>query len=532
MSFWSKFPILRLALCFAAGIILANIYDTNLLLAYSILVATLLAYVVLLFIFSTRYYHKINVYIGLLACTNVCTAGYIQYANTDNSQDDLQKFVDVEAYRCISKENMHDRERSKSVLVQVTHVYRENLWIASDLTKIHLYIPKTDSISINYGDVLLVRGAPKPIVGPKRERDFDFRKFAKVSQIYYHSYARDNTINIVGNEGNRFYKFIYKLLSYSKGVLNSFIHDKAAYAVVCALLLGDKDAVDYNIRRAYTESGTMHVLAVSGLHVGVLYILLMWVISILHLGRKASLLGDILSIIALWFYAAITGFSASVLRATAMFSIVSVSKLIGRQSNIYNTLGISAIILLLVDPRMLFNVGFQLSYLAVLGIAYLTNKIYCILKFNNRALDKLWMLTSISFAAQMITMPLSLYYFGQLPTYFIIANWVVVPMATLILYLGLALLIVGEWAWLATKIAYILESIVIFLNSYLEYLQQLPYNLVEDIYASNIIAMLMYASMIAGLVFIYSKKYLWLVTILLLVIAQLGWWVIFNVSSG
>lgn len=526
MSFWSKFPILRLALFFAAGIILAHIYGTNIWLAYSMLVITLLLYIVFLFYLDARYYHKLNAYIGILACINMCIAGYINYANTDKRENDAQKFDGVEAYRCISKEDMHNKEKVKSVLVYVTHVYKENLWVACTHPKAHLYISKTSSITINYGDILLVQGTLKFIEKRKQKEGLDFHNLAKISQVYYQSYVTNNTISIVGNDGNKFYRLIYKLLRYSKEILNKFIQDKSAYAIVCALLLGDKDALDSNLRQIYTESGTMHVLAVSGLHVGVLYILLMWFISFLKLGIKANLVGEVLSIFVLWFYAACTGFSASVLRATTMFSIVGMSKLINRHTNIYNSLGVSALILLLVNPRLLFNLGFQLSYLAVFGIAYLTDKVYGVVKLKNIFLDKLWLLTSVSLSAQIATIPLTLHYFGQFPTYFIVANWVVVPLSALILYLGMALLITGKWAWLATKIGYFLKLVVVSLNKYLTSLQQLPYNLIGDIYTTTLLTVIMYANIIVGLIFLYNRNYLWLLITLLLFIIQLTWWVI------
>jgi competence protein ComEC len=252
----------------------------------------------------------------------------------------------------------------------------------------------------------------------------------------------------------------------------------------------------------------MHILAVSGLHVGILY----WLFSILLYRhkkiRQKGWLNSVLILLGLWIYAGITGFSPSVLRATLMFSFIVMATLLGKSSNIYNTLAVSAFVLLLGSPLLVFSVSFQLSYLAVLGIVYMQPKIYRWLTFNNFILRQLWMWTSVYLAAQLATTPISLYYFHQFPTYFIIANWIVVPAAFLIFTLGLGLLLTGWSSSLSACIGWILEQLTWLVNQFVAWMNNLTYSVITSIYISIQDLLLWYGVILFGLLFLAIKKVL------------------------
>jgi competence protein ComEC len=181
-------------------------------------------------------------------------------------------------------------------------------------------------------------------------------------------------------------------------------------------------------------------------------------------------------------------------------------------------LAASAFLLLFWNPIVLFSVGFQLSYLAVLGIVYLQPRIYRALVFGNWVLDKLWLFASISLGAQIATAPLSVYYFHQFPTYFVLANWIVVPAASIILCLGLAVLAANFWASLSICIAWLLEKTVLGVNTFVKGIENLPYSFVESIYLRASETLLWYVLLILCLIFLHTKRIRYLIAMSLLAI--------------
>ena len=178
-----------------------------------------------------------------------------------------------------------------------------------------------------------------------------------------------------------------------------------------ALVVGDKSELEVELKQGFSIAGAMHVLAVSGLHVGIIYKVLEFLFNLLFRNKKYQRLQAIIILIVLWSYAFITGLSPSVLRAVWMFSFIVIANLKLSHPNVYNTLAASAFFILVMNPNYLFHVGFQLSYIAVLGIVSIYPLLYRLLKSNNRFLNAVWGLTVVSIAAQISTFPIALYYF-------------------------------------------------------------------------------------------------------------------------
>jgi len=176
-------------------------------------------------------------------------------------------------------------------------------------------------------------------------------------------------------------------------------------------------------------AGAMHILCVSGLHVGIIYLVISFFLGFLNNTRFNNILKAILLLLTVWAYAIITGLSPSVQRASLMLSVFIIGNLLNRARDTYNTLAISALILLIIDPYLLFNVGFQLSYAAVIGIVTFHQPIYKLLYFKNTIIDKIWSITVLSFAAQMATFPIATYYFHFFPPWFWLTNLFTFPLS-------------------------------------------------------------------------------------------------------
>jgi competence protein ComEC len=203
-----------------------------------------------------------------------------------------------------------------------------------------------------------------------------------------------------------------------------------------ALLLGIKDDLDDSVSDAYSTSGTLHVLAVSGLHVALIFAILGKILHGLYSVRFGSITALSIQIGATWFYAVLSGFSPSIIRAAVMLSLISIGKNMKRRPSSGNMLLASAFFILIADPDSLFDLGFQLSYLAVTGIIYLAEPIENLILVKYRLLSLLWESASVTIAAQLFTTPLILYHFGRFPIYFLLANLTIVPWSSLILYAG------------------------------------------------------------------------------------------------
>ena len=237
----------------------------------------------------------------------------------------------------------------------------------------------------------------------------------------------------------------------------------------------------FEVKQAYATAGAMHVLAVSGLHVGIIFLILNTLLSIFDTSKKGRVVKAIILLIGLWSYALITGLSPSVLRAATMFSFVIMGTVLNRKSSIYNTLAASAFFLLLINPKLLFEVGFQLSYIAVIGIVYLQPLIYKRIYTRWWLLDKIWAITAVSIAAQIATLPLILYYFNQFPVYFMLSNLIVIPSAVVILSLGILLFITSPIPPISESVGWVLNKFIEGLNFGIKEIEVLPNALIEGL---------------------------------------------------
>ena len=245
-------------------------------------------------------------------------------------------------------------------------------------------------------------------------------------------------------------------------------------AVVNALLLGDKRELDPELRQGYANTGAMHILAVSGMHVGIIYLFLEFLLSFLKKWRHGIRIQSVILLLMIWLYALITGLSPSVFRAAIMISFIIVARATHRYTQMFNTLALSMLFILLFNPALLYGVGFQLSYLAVLGIMVLYKPIKRVIPVTNWAGDKLWSLAAVSLAAQTGTFPLVLHVFQQFPNYFLLTNLLIAPLASLIMYTGIGVLAGSFVPWIFEGVSWLLNLLVWILNQVIHFIDQLP----------------------------------------------------------
>jgi competence protein ComEC len=342
---------------------------------------------------------------------------------------------------------------------------------------------------------------------PQNPSEFNYKLFLSFHNIYQQAYIpSENWKLLQRDQGNPVLSASYSLREY---LLNIFRENGLAgdeYAVGSALVLGYTDKLDQDLISAYASSGALHVLSVSGLHVGIIYLVANFRLLFLDKIKFSKPIKIFLLLFIVWFYSILTGMSPSVLRSAAMFSLIIIAKGWKYDTNIFNTLAVSCFALLLWNPYLIMEVGFQLSYLAVLGIVAVQPWLYEKWQPKNWLLNHIWVLTSVSIAAQVVTFPLGLLYFHQFPNYFLVSNLIVIPISTIILLYGLFVLAVGKIAVVGTFCTKIFSWIVWLLNESVRLTEKTPGSLLEGISISILETWLIYFFIIFILVFLFQKR--------------------------
>ncbi|RZK27036.1 MAG: ComEC family competence protein [Flavobacterium sp.] len=364
---------------------------------------------------------------------------------------------------------------------------------------------KLDSIfnrEIFYGDVIIIPYAVQATKANPNPATFNYKNWLETQHINHQIFiSPDQVLFTKENEGTWLIKQALVLRRQQVNYFRKILKDDNVYSVASTLILGYRADLDEELLSYYSKTGTIHALSVSGMHVGLIYVVLEWIFSFLnrHRASKAFKLMTILSLI--WSYTVLTGLSPSVLRAAIMISVFMVGKRINRSANGVNILAFSGFLILVYDPLTLWDVGFQLSYLAVLGLILVQPSIENWFYFKNSILRKIWSAVSISLAAQLFTFPLSVYYFHQFPMYFIFSNLFILLPVTGIMYLGILILL-----FRLTFLSESLEWLINMTNSGLKYIAELPFSNMSSIWISSLELVLMSIGIAAFLFALKSYK--------------------------
>ncbi len=511
MNNFAPYPFLRLSPVFILGIVVFHYLSEYL----NITLVVPFALIVVYGLLSLANSMKFKAIIGLLGVCIIFLFGYfrLQFFKDDLRADHLINHQDtIEAYEAIVVDGPDLKSNSIKVVVQLTKVHNNLTDPFQRTAKINLYLDKEKGADLNYGDVLLVHGEPERMQGPQNPGEFDYRNYLVYNNIFHQHFAGD-AFAVIGHQPiSKIIDLSLKLRKQCTDLITDLLPNDEVRGVVLALVIGVKDDLDSEVLKAYSAAGATHVLAVSGLHVGIIYGLVLLIFKRLRLtGNKARWYLAVVSLLILWTYAFVTGLSPSVLRAVCMFSFIAIGKATKRNTNIYNTLAASAFVLLWYNPYLIMSVGFQLSYLAVFGIVYLQPRFYELLTFKNGMLNWAWGITCVSVAAQIATGPLSMLYFHQFPAYFFISNLFIIPAALAILVVGLGLLSLGWLPLVGTAIAWILTQFVLLVNWMVFQVEKIPGSVIEGIQVKTYETWMVYLSIIFTIYFFAKKRFNYLI---------------------
>jgi len=363
-------------------------------------------------------------------------------------------------------------------------------------------------------DVLLVSATLKTIPEPLNPNQFDYSKYIQSLGVYHQIHvSKDhilkNTVGIPTLRGRAEHLRTYLLEKLQRTHLNT-----NERAIIQALVLGQKKDINKALYNDYAAAGAVHILAVSGLHMGIVFLIFSTLFYPLNRLKYGMYAHSILLLLCLWSFAFITGLSPSVTRAATMFSFFAFAKSINRQTNTINTLFLSFFILLLFNPLWLFHVGFQLSYLAVISILIVQPKLH---KYYRPRfyLDKLfWGIFTVSIAAQLGIIPLSLYYFHQFPGLFLITNIVVLPVLGILLGGGVLIVVLAVFGWLPEWLVFTYNFLIGSLNGFISWIANQEHFLFENIHFSEVKVISSYL-FLAAMMLVWKKfNYIKLVFVL------------------
>lgn len=500
---WHKYPFIRLLIPFVFGVIFFS--QKQFLEIYS-LVSIVAICIAVLFILNRGFLTiKTNFLFGILLNLTLFFSGFA-VASLNVVLDNGANLIEAQYAKCTIVEPVKEKTNSYQLVVTVTGIQMDSNWVVTN-GKTIVYLEKDSSSSlIRMGDKLLIASDFNLITPPKNPNEFNYKNYLSNRGITHQTYVRSKDFLLLNEKSENIYTYSNEARNYLLATLEKSGVVDDQFAIASALILGDKDNLDYDVKKSYAAAGAMHVLAVSGLHVGIVFLLLNSLLFFMNKNQKSRVLKATLLILCLWIYALLTGLSPSVLRASTMFSFVIVGTALNRKSSIYNTLGASAFFLLIINPNLLFEVGFQLSYVAVLGIVYLQPLIYKRIYTRWWLLDKIWAITAVSIAAQIATLPLTLYYFQQFPTYFMISNLLVIPAAMVVLCLGILLLITSPIPIISESIGWVLNNFIQGLNWGVKGIEELPNSLVEGVSITILECCVLYLIILLVIIGLQQRK--------------------------
>lgn len=506
----SEVPFIRLVLCFIIGIVSAiyfNIAPSNYYLLFWIIICSLFIAIIIFLkkriIYLHSYLFGFFIYlIMILSGIIICNQHKEIFKEHHFSKIPSKQLI---VYLLEEPKIKGDIARFN---VEVTNnIQEKNLFKTQGKLLLAMRFDTTKNINLHYGDLILIKSKYKETEPAYNPSEFDYKRFLSYQQIYYQSFINQKEIKkLAEHAANPIKEFALKFRERQIEKFNNYLKDSSVRAVASTLILGYRAELSKDILQTYTKTGTMHVLSVSGMHVGIVVYLLAFMLIFLNKSKRGRILQAIIIISLVWFYALITGLAPSIERAAIMTTFIMLAKARSLKANTFNIIAITAFIILIFDPFAIINVGFQLSFIAVSGIIYLQPLIYNFYITSNKILDWIWKIMSVSIAAQIATAPISLYYFHQFPVYFIFSNIFIFIPAILIMYFGLFFLLLYFVPPIAKFLAWCLEFTINLTNDGLKLIEHIPHANITQIWWGSLEILLFYAFFLLAFASIQNKK--------------------------
>ncbi|MDD2381548.1 MAG: ComEC/Rec2 family competence protein [Mariniphaga sp.] len=501
-----QIPFLRLSAALAMGIILGRVFLINQCILLLFIVLTLLG----LYWINRIYTFYLVVYFGAGVHLLFILTGMFIFTRYNRKPC----FFQSGEFCATVCEMMQEKPNSYETVLHIQAVKMDDTLFRSD-EKVTAWFEKAEKArNLVPGDVVMFTPTPWYIKNDHNPYEFNYQNYLARRKIFRQVYLPcDRWSKSRLHSGFSLVLHSERIRKQMIEVYREHIPDQKVVNILSALTLGYKRGLGRDTKQTFSTAGAMHVLAVSGLHTGIIFLMLSWLLGFMKKQRSGRWLFILLVLVALWSFAFLTGLSPSVKRSATMFSFVVIGQGIKKRSNIYNTLAASAFLLLLINPNDLYEVGFQLSYAAVFGIVFLQEVMNRFFYFKNSILRYVSGLLTVTTSAQVITFPLIAYYFHQFPIYSWLSNLIVIPAVTILIPLGISLLL---FHWIPALTTLLSHGIVFILHPmvhFLEEIEKLPFSIVELSFSKMEFVFLM-CLLLSILLFIKTTKVFYLKAVL------------------
>ena len=505
---WRRYPLIRILIAFIAGIVLAVYFSDIFEPSYYFLLLPLVGCLFFVLYRKTAFQYRFEWLFGMFIFALFVLFGWKRTNEKAHFIDNhhFSKIPNATAYVGYIEEEPSEKARSWKSTLHIQHVYSDSAWISAN-GKILCYFSKDSTKTLpKSGDVILFYAHPDSIPPPLNPNAFDYRSYLQRRGIEHRVYLTSDKWTATGKTVSfSLLRLAENLRSKLLNILENTPLTASEFGVVSAILLGYDDKLDPEQRTLYANAGAAHILCVSGMHVGVIFMIFSVLLSFLNKKKKGKMVRCILLLLLVWSYALITGLAPAVSRATVMLSFVILSQTLERHYNIWNAIVGSALLLLIINPFLLLDVGFQLSYSAVIAIVALQKPLYNLIQVPTWIGDKTWALITVSIAAQLGTAPIALYYFHQFPTWFLLTNLIVIPLSTLVIYTGMATLVFSSFTFLKSVFGGLLLWEVRILNYAMQWINDLPYSVIPSINLTLPETLTMLIFIVATVIFFLQK---------------------------
>src|SRR5438067_2642211 len=435
VAIWKSAPFIRFLVPLMVGIVLQWYCQfSHQVVWYAFAFSMLVAFVSFLLSGFTRF--RLSAATGSCIMIIFCSLGslLVWYKDIRHDKNWLGNIYHPgDLVMAVLKESPAEKQNSYKALARVVAIVGRNEKKRA-AGCIIIYFKKGTSLpSLDVGSQIIFRTGPQDIKSSGNPGAFDYKRYSLFQDITHQVYLKAGQFTVLKEKKEVFPENVLipirrKILS----ILRHYIPGEKERGLAEALLIGYKDDLDKNLVQSYTSTGVVHIIAISGMHLGLIYWLLVQILRPFSRKKIPKFLTPVIIITGLWLFSLVAGGQPSVLRSAVMFTCIVLAKYLSRRTSIYNSLACSAFLLLCYNPYWLWDVGFQLSYAAVLSIVVFMKPIYNWFYIKNKALDFVWKLNAISIAAQLLTTPFSIFHFHQFPNYFLLTNFVAVPLSSIV----------------------------------------------------------------------------------------------------
>ncbi len=475
---WDENPLLPMLVFACAGILFTNYFPVAPVLIWAGI--PLMAGAILLC--SRQVALAMSQWIGRIRTT----WGWLLYfwigAAAAGYQNSAEHPAGIHSFSCTVIESYGLLEDGKlRCLAHVDFVHNDTVWKETD-ERVLLQFSGQKS-DLKNGDRLLVSRELAMIEKPGIPGQFDAAAYYGRQGIFYQVFLQPGQFKSILPTKPTFLRSVSQdCRTFLEQALMKHVPEKNDGYMLSALLLGIRRKIDPELKAAYSAAGVTHILAVSGMHVGLIFGCLVFVFGWIRNWKTGAWAFSLFIIFLLWFYGLVTGLSPSVLRAVTVFSVMQLNDLFKKPPLSINGLCFATLILLFADTDLVFDVGYQLSFAAVYGIVSFQRPILDFWRPKSWILKSVWEGIAVTLAATIATFPVILYYFHQFPVYFLVANLVAVPVSNALIYAGIVLLLVSPFSALAKLVGWVIHWTLAFLNGFVIFIEQLPFSSISDVY--------------------------------------------------